>query len=212
VTTPPDLLPPATRRPRAGAHRARGSLLAAVMPSVLAVAAVAALITSLAVWQSEDQSSTTRLADRSDRGAASAQPTPSSAQALSTDPSPTPTPTASASPSASPSATASATRQVEVAGTKAARPSMEVVVLNQTSRRGLAATVADRLRTSGWDVPHVGNFRGIVPSTTVYYPSGAESEAMAVANDLPTAPRVRPRFGNLSTSRLTVVVTDSYPG
>jgi hypothetical protein len=26
------------------------------------------------------------------------------------------------------------------------------------------------------------------------------------------APRIMPRFSNLSTTRLTVVVTDSYPG
>jgi hypothetical protein len=52
----------------------------------------------------------------------------------------------------------------------------------------------------------------VVPATTVYYPEGAESDALDVAGHLPTEPRVRPRFGNLSTSRLTVVVTDSYPG
>ena len=32
------------------------------------------------------------------------------------------------------------------------------------------------------------------------------------AEDLQATPRIRPRFGNLSTGRLTVVVTDSYPG
>jgi hypothetical protein len=32
------------------------------------------------------------------------------------------------------------------------------------------------------------------------------------ADDLPVAPRIMPRFSNLSTTRLTVVVTDSYPG
>ena len=49
----------------------------------------------------------------------------------------------------------------------------QVVVLNQTSRSGLAGSVADQLRGKGWTVPAVGNFRGIVPATTVYYPAGA---------------------------------------
>ena len=64
----------------------------------------------------------------------------------------------------------------------------------------------------GWTVPAVGNFRGVVPATTVYYPPGQEAAAQAAAESLPTTPRIRPRFGNLSTTRLTVVVTDTYPG
>ena len=71
--------------------------------------------------------------------------------------------------------------------------------------------MAQRLRDKGWTVALVGNFRGNVTATTVYYPPGAKADAEAAAAGLPTEPRVRPRFGNLSTSRLTVVVTDSYP-
>jgi hypothetical protein len=67
------------------------------------------------------------------------------------------------------------------------------------------------LRDKGWTVAHTGNFRGQVTATTVYYPPGAEADAQAAAAGLPTEPRVRPRFGNLSTTRLTVVVTDNYP-
>ena len=58
---------------------------------------------------------------------------------------------------------------------------------------------ADRLRERGLDGAGVGNFRGVVPATTVYYPPGAEAGAQTAAEDLPTAPRIRPRFGNLST-------------
>jgi hypothetical protein len=86
------------------------------------------------------------------------------------------------------------------------------VVLNQTSRAGLASEVADILRADGWTVPAVGNFHGTVPATTVYYPPGEELAAQTAAEGLQATPRIRPRFGNLSTSRLTVVVTDSYPG
>jgi hypothetical protein len=218
----PDTGPPRVRR---GAHRTRRSVVSALMPSVLAVAAVSALVTSLAVWQG----------DRADRPG----PDGAAAAAAATVSAPTTAPPASAaSTTAPPSATATATSeaasttsaQSAVEGTKAERTpeaektsaggdsgavdrsAVEVVVLNQTSRPGLAASVAAHLRTAGWDVPAVGNFRGTVPSTTVYYPAGGETVALAVARDLRATPRTMPRFGNLSTTRFTVVVTDSYQG
>jgi hypothetical protein len=193
------------------------------MPSVLAVAAVASLITALAVWQGEQP--TQPRADAA-AGTSHSPVSPTSrtegAKALAT-PS-TVTTSAASSPAKSPA--------TEVEGTKAAatptpkasdesrestsssvdRTAYEVVVLNQSSRSGLAASVGQELRNQGWTVPAVGNFRGIVPSTTVYYPPGAETAALAAAGDLRSEPRIRPRFGNLSTTRLTVVVTTSYPG
>ena len=175
------------------------------MPSALAVAAVASLITALAVWQGEEPDQPRAAASTTSEQAGSP-----SASATASD-----TPTAEAS-SAAPDATAS-TAGTDVAGTKTTtrepvdRSSYEVVVLNQTTRGGLAGSVANELRGAGWDVPAVGNFRGTVPATTVYYPAGGEKAALAVARDLPTEPRTGPRFGNLSTTRLTVVVTDSYP-
>ncbi|MGH8892205.1 MAG: LytR C-terminal domain-containing protein [Actinomycetes bacterium] len=187
---PPDTAP----RVRAGAHRGGGGVLAALVPSALAVAAVASLITALAVWQGEER-----------------DPPSAAAPVTSTTPSSSPT-VAAAEPSVAASTTPAASPSTEVADTKAVTSGLEVVVLNQTSRGGLAGTVADRLRASGWEVPAVGNFRGILRATTVYYPVGARADALAVAGDLPTEPRVRPRFGNLSETRLTVVVTDSYPG
>jgi hypothetical protein len=176
------------------------------MPSVLAVAAVAALITALAVWQG----------DRLDQPRAAASESKAKGETASGGAhraagTPAPAPSRETTTAGSAPASTAPSPSTEVAGTKAAVSDREVVVLNQTSRSGLAAQVAERLRSSGWEVPAVGNFRGVVPATTVYYPAGAEQDALAVAGDLPTEPRVRPRFGNLSTSRLTVVVTDSYP-
>ncbi len=203
---------PSQPRIRRGAHRTRRSLLGALMPSVLAVAAVASLITALAVWQGEQPGQP--VADAAARTSSSPVTTPSArtdaAKAVST-------------PSSVTTSTPETTPATEVEGTKAEatpsskpssvdRTAYEVVVLNQSSRAGLAATVGQDLRDQGWTVPAVGNFRGIVPSTTVYYPAGAETAALAVASDLRSEPRIRPRFGNLSTTRLTVVVTTSYPG
>jgi cytoskeletal protein RodZ len=206
-------------RVRSGAHRTRRSMLGALMPSVLAVAAVASLITALAVWQGEqpDQPRADAAA-RPATGTATASARTDPAKAVST-----PSSTATSTPETSPETTPA----TEVEGTKAeATPSPtpsstkssvdrvahQVVVLNQSSRAGLAASVGQELRDQGWTVPAVGNFHGIVPSTTVYYPAGAETAALAVAGDLRSEPRIRPRFGNLSTTRLTVVVTTSYPG
>jgi len=196
------------RRPREryGAHRSGRRLVAALMPSVLAVAAVAALITALAVWQGEQPDRVDQSAQPLAAASTSRQPSSApAAQATETEASSTaPAPTGDETPA---DETTSSDQNPAVVV-----PDAEVVVLNQTSRGGLAGTVAETLREAGWEVPAVGNFRGVVPATTVYYPDGAQAEAMAVASDLPTEPRVRPRFGNLSASRLTVVVTDSFPG
>lgn len=195
------------RRPRVryGAHRGGRQLLAAVMPSVLAVAAVAALITSLAVWQGE----------RADQPQAAASTTGGSASSSAAAPAissaPAPATSSAAEPTEAAPTEAAPTEAESTAAEPARGSDMQVVVLNQTSRRGLASTVAEQLRSAGWPVPAVGNFRGIVPSTTVYYPPGGEAGALAVAADLRVEPRVRPSFGNLSKTRLTVVVTDSYP-
>lgn len=208
VSTPAPPAPsqPPPTRTRHGAHRGGGGLAGALVPSLLAVAAVVALITALAVWQSEEPSrpgavaAATQQALREGRSdPAASAPTPSS-PATTTAP---PAGSATGSPT---------TGSTETAADPVDRSSVEVVVLNQTSRSGLAGSVAERLRDVGWTVPAVGNFTGIVPATTVYYPPGAQQAALAVARDLPTEPRTRPRFGNLSTTRLTVVVTDSYPG
>jgi hypothetical protein len=193
-------------RLRHGAHRSRGGLAGALMPSVLAVAAVAALITALAVWQGEELEQPRASAASETRDAAG--PAEQRPAQKSTQEPPASSPPETSGPATSPAQTA--TSEPERSPDEVS--DLEVVVLNQTSRSGLAGSVADRLRASGWEVPAVGNFRGIVPATTVYYPAGAEADALAVARDLPTEPRVRPRFGNLSTTRLTVVVTDSYPG
>lgn len=169
------------------------------MPSVLAVVAVAALITSLAVWRGQDPV-------QPQAAAATTSSTPASREALSQAPEPT---TATPSGSATAPATTAPATTVPAGSTER---DLQVVVLNQTSRAGLASEVADILRAAGWTVPAVGNFHGTVPATTVYYPPGDELAAQTAAEALQATPRIRPRFGNLSTSRLTVVVTDSYPG
>ncbi len=80
-----------------------------------------------------------------------------------------------------------------------------VVVLNQTSITGLAAVTATRLEGLGWNVTGVGNWRGSVPTTTVYYPPGEAAQAGRMARDL-GVDRVRPRVEGMRSDRLTVIL------
>jgi len=192
---------------RRGAHRTRRDITAALVPALLAVVAVAALIIAINVWRGQESddnlgrsttAGTSSSASPSGTPSASASASATNAAERSHDPSSSDESNAS-DPSASDEPSDGANRDIGV------------VVLNQTSRGGLASVAAERLRARGWTVTGVGNFTGIVPATTVYYPPGAEVAAQAAAESLPTPARTRPRFGNLSTSRLTVVVTDNYP-
>jgi hypothetical protein len=188
-------------RVRRGAHRSGRDARATLLPSLLAILAVTSLITALYVWRGDDA--------KPPPAAASVTQTP---PALSQGTTPASTASSSATTSAEPTDEQSSSSATSTSATSDPTSDIAVVVLNQSSRRGLAATVASRLRAKGWAVSGVGNFHGVVPSTTVYYPVGHEAAALAAARTLPTAARVRPRFGNLSTERLTVVVTTSYPG
>ena len=197
---------------RRGAHRTRRDITAALVPALLAVVAVAALIIAINVWRGQESddnlgrsttAGTSSSASQSGTPSASASASAANAAERSDDPSSSDQPSSSDPSASDPSGSDEPS--------DGASQDIGVVVLNQTSRGGLASVAADRLRARGWTVTGVGNFTGIVPATTVYYPPGAEVAAQAAAESLPTPARTRPRFGNLSTSRLTVVVTDNYP-
>ncbi|MHB1740088.1 MAG: LytR C-terminal domain-containing protein [Actinomycetes bacterium] len=87
-----------------------------------------------------------------------------------------------------------------------------VIVLNESTRTGLAAHVAARLRASGWDVVGTGNFRGTVAATTVYYPPGQRGPAARLAAAVGAPARLRPVFPGLVADRLTVILTQNFPG
>jgi hypothetical protein len=185
---------------RRGAHRSHRDIVGALVPSLVAVLAVTAMITAIYVWRGESPDTTT----------------PASATTTKTSSAPAPsatgTPTSTTKAPTKPSASSATSRTATATPKSTAKVGdLEVVVLNATSRKGLAGTVAKALRDKGWTVALISNFSGNIPATTVYYPPGAQADAEAAAAGLPIEPRVRPRFGNLSTTRLTVVVTDSYP-
>jgi hypothetical protein len=195
-------------RLRRGAHRTSRAASATLLPSLLAILAVTSLITALYVWRGEESQQPSAAASGQSRTpqASTPSPTTSSPATIASD---TTTATTESATTATSAPTGHKTKPAQGAQLRA---SIAIVVLNETGRAGLAATVAARLRAKGWTVSGVGNFRGVVPATTVYYPAGHEAAAAAAAKSLPTPARVLPRFGNLSLTRLTVVVTTNYPG
>lgn len=85
-----------------------------------------------------------------------------------------------------------------------------VIVLNNSRIAGLADIAAAVFRDGGWPVARTGNFRGRIPSTTVYYEAGQEAAARSFAARFDEVVRVRPRFATLPARGLVVVVTRDF--
>lgn len=126
---------------------------------------------------------------------------------------PTTTPSATTSPPPTTPAPASTTVPRSTAASDP-RATVGVVVLNNSTVRGLAARAAADVRGRGWTVAEVGNYRGLIPTTTVYYRPGTPEEAAARALAADTGARVEPRFAGLSSTAagVVIVVASDYPG
>ncbi|CAB0713538.1 hypothetical protein FRC0024_02113 [Corynebacterium diphtheriae] len=102
------------------------------------------------------------------------------------------TPAASDAPgeSAAPAEKAPADKPADkpAADKPAAERPVPVRVLNNSTVQGLAAQVADTLRSHGIDVVEVGNLPdAVVPQTTVFYPAGHQAQAQKIADQLHAA-------------------------
>lgn len=86
---------------------------------------------------------------------------------------------------------------------------LPVTVLNNSRYAGLADRAAARFRAAGWATPVVGNFRGRLRESTVYFSPGQEAVARRFAAQFGIA-RVLPRFDGLPGSGLTVVLTRDF--
>ena len=122
----------------------------------------------------------------------------------------TPTPSASVSVPQTPTAapTASATQKPRPTATRPAAPPVvhaPAIVLNETTQHGLAADVAQHLRSLGWTVTGVGNWRGNISTTTVYYSPGQLAAARRLAYDLGMS-RIRPAVPGMLSNHVTVVL------
>ena len=189
----------------AGAHRgsSQRGRQAALGVSLLGVVAVGTAVGYALHQRGEDHRSATSptAASRSVSSTASSPAVstsaaggPSSSRPASTAPASGPG-TASALPAPSSSAAV-------------ARPALDV--LNNSRISGLAAKAAQQFRSGGWVVARTGNFEGRLPETTVYYPSGEQSAAEALARQFPQIRRVEAAPAGLSGAELTVVLTKDW--
>lgn len=118
----------------------------------------------------------------------------------------------SASPGAgAPSTGSSATTSGPV--TAAQLRSVPLIVLNNTTIKGLAGTAATRFREGGWTVSHIDNLQNTILSTCAYYdPSvpNAKAAAQALQRQFPAIRRVEPKFPQLPSGPVVVVLTPDY--
>ena len=187
--TPPDQ--------SAGANKgAWGAVARLLSLQLLAVVAVTAVITG--IYALAGGHKTNQVAAGSSAPATTASPAAGSKQPASTPP---------ASPPASPATSTSPPASPTTSQPPASAKRLKVDVLNESAPNGIAARTAARVRSLGWTVGRISNFRGTVSATTVYYPTGQAKAARELAAGLPGKPRVFPRFSTLASNRLTIIVT-----
>ena len=192
-------------RPRPGDRRRR-----AASPPVLVVRAIAgAALSVCGVGLGIVGLAWTAPAPAPERVAAvteqvTASPGPSSAPP-SAPPSPSPAPPLAAT------APRAAAPRLQPTPTVAPPARVPVTVLNNSRIPKLAARGAKRFAAAGWPVAAVGNFRGRIPVTTVYYDPGLQAAASEFAAAVDGVVRVRPRFEGLPARGVVVVLTREFP-
>ena len=150
--------------------------------------------------------------------AATSKPTSPSGSAGA---SPTPSASTSASASGSAHASSSASTSRSVTGTATTShpvtiqelKALPLMVLNNTSKIGLATTAEQRFTSAGWTVQTTGNLSNDIISTCAYYdPNVTNSHAAATAlqQEFPAIKRVVPRFSGLPSGPIVVVLTSDY--
>lgn len=94
-----------------------------------------------------------------------------------------------------------------------AAKSFPLIVLNNTTVQGLAKRAAKLFETGGWTVTRYDNYQNDILSTCAYFdPSvrGAKAAAEALQQQFPTIRRVKPRFAELPSGPIVVVLTPDY--
>jgi hypothetical protein len=86
-----------------------------------------------------------------------------------------------------------------------ARDGIDVVVLNATTKKGLAADVSDAAEKAGWTVAEIGNWPYPAAQNAVFYPEGHRAEGELLGKDL-SIKSVRPVRPGMGTDQLTVIL------
>jgi cytoskeletal protein RodZ len=131
--------------------------------------------------------------------------------------SPAPSSAASTPASSASSAPASSTAPASTpaSSTSAATlQSVPLIVLNNTTKSGLAETAAGRFKAGGWTVSSTGNLTNTIISTAAYYDPtvpNAQAAATALMTQFPAIKRVVARFSpGLPAGPIVVVLTSDY--
>jgi LytR cell envelope-related transcriptional attenuator len=98
-------------------------------------------------------------------------------------------------------------------GSAANVKSVPLVVLNNSTIKGLAAQAAQRFEAGGWKVTESGNLTNEIISTCAYYDESdpqAKSAAEALQAQYPGIKRVKPKFPELPSGPVVVVLTRDY--
>jgi hypothetical protein len=200
-----------TRSGNAGGGGPGATVVGTLASSAAATGAVGLLVAGLIVAFGSSGTDVAAQERPADPGlTAVSGPPPAAAPAPEATAEPTAEPTGGDDGPAAPTAGASDDERPAAAAAHPA-PSVEVVVLNETKRRNLAAVFRDVLADAGWQVGATGNFRGNVPATTVYYPPGLKAEAEALEEAFGQVNRIRPAFPGIPTDKLTVILCKDYP-
>jgi hypothetical protein len=88
-----------------------------------------------------------------------------------------------------------------------------LIVLNNTTIKGLASDAARRFEDGGWKVTDSGNLTNEIVSTCAYYDETdpkAKSAAEALQAQYPVIKRVKPKFPELPDGPVVVVLTPDY--
>jgi cytoskeletal protein RodZ len=199
-------VPPGPPRSHRASTRARGAALRLAAP--LTAVAVVVIVIALLIWingRSDDSSD-------SAGGPPSPQPTTAGAVTPSATPSnhhrPKPRPTRSPSPRVTPTPHRSTHHTAAPSSSPAPVVFSPVEVLNNSRIKGLAHHVAAEVQSRGWTISQVGNLRGRVAESTLYFPPGELAAAQHLAGEFGSVQRVLPQSeGGLHSSSLVLVVT-----
>jgi hypothetical protein len=124
----------------------------------------------------------------------------------------TPDPTNTGTTQAEPSATPTPTDQATPTRDARSRSEITVVVLNGTTRSGLASRTKERLVAAGYTVVRIGNTDQPADRTTIHFRPGALPEAELVLEDFPDFIRTNKDDGSQvgTDSLITIVIGDDY--
>ena len=164
------------------------------------------VVLAMAIFALRDRGSSS---PSSNNAAPPARQTSAVSQSLGVEPSHTSRAAPSSSPPSSPpqsSSPQSSTPPAEVI-------KVPLVVENNTTTTGLAANAQTRLEAGGWTVTSIGTMTNDIISTCAYYDPSvphAKAAAKALRAQFPWIKRIEPRFPELVTGPVVVVLTWDY--